>query len=197
MISQFENLPNELFLNIFCYLSWDEILISLWSLNQRITSVICLIFSRNQNGIILNKPGLSYRIFSKILSSRFNSSSLSSSIKYIHFNGIHSISFDFIYEKIFYRNDKQTICFPNLKSLYINRCLLSKRIIRTLSLLIQYRLNQLILTFDKDIYQTFHETGLSSFGSDRGNQSIFSNQRCPWGCYRREDGSVAVGFFGG
>ncbi|CAF4762701.1 unnamed protein product, partial [Rotaria sp. Silwood2] len=35
MISKLETLPNEILLNIFCYLSWDKMLISLWSLNRR------------------------------------------------------------------------------------------------------------------------------------------------------------------
>ena len=125
MISKLEIFPNEILLNVFCYLSWDEILISLWSLNKRFNSLIYSIFSNNKNGIIFNKPNLSYKIFSEILLPLiFNSSSsLSSNIKYIHFDGRKSIHFDFIYQCLFScKNDQQKMSFPNLKSLYITRC---------------------------------------------------------------------------
>ncbi|CAF4710180.1 unnamed protein product, partial [Rotaria sp. Silwood2] len=67
MISKLEIFPNEILLNVFSYLSWDEILISLWSLNKRFNSLIYSIFSNNENGIIFNKPDLSYQTFSSIL----------------------------------------------------------------------------------------------------------------------------------
>ncbi|CAF4496148.1 unnamed protein product, partial [Rotaria sp. Silwood2] len=85
MRNKLEILPNELFLNLFSYFSWDEVLISFWSLNKRINNLICSIFEINKNGIIFNKPALSYKKFSKILLPLiFNSLSLSSSIQYIH-----------------------------------------------------------------------------------------------------------------
>ncbi|CAF2939921.1 unnamed protein product [Rotaria sp. Silwood2] len=172
MINKLEILPNEIFINIFSYLSWDEMLISLWSLNKRINSIICSIFSMNKNGIIFNKPGLSYKTFSCILLPLIlNSSPLYSNIKYIYFDGIKSISFDFIYQEIFSFNDKQRICFPNLKSLYITQCLLSQSLIETLSLLIQYQLNQLTLTFNKDVYKIFeYGRERSSATADQSNQ---------------------------
>ncbi|CAF1317046.1 unnamed protein product [Rotaria sordida] len=167
MINKLEILPNEIFINIFSYLSWDDILMSLWSLNKRINSIICSLFSINKNGIIFNKSVLSYKIFSSILLPLIlNSSFLSSNIKYIYFDGINSISFDFIYQEIFSNNDKQRICFPNLKSLYITQCLLSQSLIEVLSLLIQYQLNQLTLTFNKDVYK------ISEYGSERSSAAI-------------------------
>jgi hypothetical protein len=73
----------------------------------------------------------------------------------MHFDGIYSIPFDFIYEKIFYHNDKQRIGFPNLKSLYITKCLLSQPIFQILSTLIKYQLDELLLTFHEDINEIF------------------------------------------
>ncbi|CAF3900169.1 unnamed protein product [Rotaria sp. Silwood1] len=171
MINKLEILPNKIILNIFLYFSWDEVLISFWSLNKRINNLICSIFEINKYGIIFNRPGLSYKKFSKLLLPLiFNSLSLSSSIKYIHFDGLNSICFNLIYQDIFSYNDKSILRFPNLKSLYITRCLLSVSLIQTLSFLIQYQLNQLTLTFHQDIYETFsNERELSSNRSNHGN----------------------------
>ncbi|CAF4007600.1 unnamed protein product [Rotaria sp. Silwood1] len=104
MTNKLEILPSEIFLNIFLYFSWDEVLISFWSLNKRINNLICSIFlSNNKNGIIFNKPGSSYKKFSKILLPLiFNALSLCSSIKYIHLDGINSICFNLIYQDIFF-----------------------------------------------------------------------------------------------
>ncbi|CAF4882456.1 unnamed protein product, partial [Rotaria sp. Silwood2] len=131
MISKLEIFPNEILLNVFCFLSWDEILICLWSLNKRFNSLIYSIFSNNKNGIIFNKSNLSYKTFSSILLPLiFNSSSyLSSNIKYIHFDGSKSVPFDFIYQCLFCNNDQQEMSFPNLKSLYITRCFLTPSLI--------------------------------------------------------------------
>ncbi|CAF3966103.1 unnamed protein product [Rotaria sp. Silwood1] len=182
MISKLEIFPNEIFINIFSYLSWDELLISLWLLNKRINSLICFIFSMKKNGIVLNDLSLTYKKFSKILLPLIlNSSSLSSNIKYIYVNGINSISFDFIYQKIFYddnnNNNKQKIPFPNLKSLYITQCLLSERLLETLSFLIQYKLNQLTLTFHKEAYVNF------DYG--KGLPTIISNREKKKNMYRQ------------
>ncbi|CAF2149370.1 unnamed protein product [Rotaria magnacalcarata] len=124
---------------------------SLWSLNKRFNSPIYSIFSKN--GIIFNESNLSYETFSSILLSLiFNSSpSIASSIKYMHFDGRKSIPFDFVYQSIC-NNDEQ-MCFSNLKSLYITRCFLTKPLIRTLSVLIQYQLNHLTLTFHEDMFK--------------------------------------------
>ncbi|CAF0968302.1 unnamed protein product [Rotaria sp. Silwood1] len=174
MISKLEILPNETLLNVFFYLSWDEILISFWSLNKRINSLICSMFSiSNKKGIILNKPGLSYKKFSKTLSLILNASSLLSSIKSIHFDGINSFSFDSIYENIFYHDNKPIVCFPNLKSLYISQCLLSQPLIQLLCFLIQLKLEHLTLTFHEGNYTTSdYRKEAPSNSSDQGNQQF-------------------------
>ncbi|CAF4866172.1 unnamed protein product, partial [Rotaria sp. Silwood1] len=149
MISKLETLPDEILLDIFSYLSWDKILISLWSINRRINYVIYSIFSMKNSGIVFNQSDLSYKKFSSILLPLIsNSSYLSSLIKYIHFDGTYSNSYNIINKCLY---NQQILCFPNLKSLNITRCLLSQSLIQTLSLLIQNQLEQLTLTFDKDI----------------------------------------------
>ncbi|CAF0978547.1 unnamed protein product [Rotaria sordida] len=181
MVNKLEILPNEIFLHIFSYLSWDDILISLWSINERINSLICSIFSMNKYGIIFNKPGLSYKKCSSILFPLiFNSSSLCSNIKSMYFDGIYSIPFDFIYEKFFYHNDKQRIYFPNLKSLYITKCLLSQPILQILSTLIKYQLNELLLTFHGDINEIFDHTGdeVSNTSIEKDKERMFQQLLC-------------------
>ncbi|CAF4644612.1 unnamed protein product, partial [Rotaria sp. Silwood2] len=151
MISKLETLPDEILLDIFSFLSWDKILISLWLINRRINYVIYSIFSMKKSGIVFNQSDLSYKKFSSILLPLIsNSSYLSSLIKYIHFDGTYSNSY-YIINKCLY--NQQILCFPNLKSLNITRCLLSRSLIQTLSLLIQNQLEQLTLTFDKDIVE--------------------------------------------
>ncbi|CAF1084961.1 unnamed protein product [Rotaria sordida] len=93
MINKFETLPNEILLNIFCYLLWDKILISFWSLNTRINSLIYSIFPIDKYEISFNQLGLSYKKFSLIVLLLIcNFSSFSSLIKYIHFDGTNSNS---------------------------------------------------------------------------------------------------------
>ncbi|CAF4166068.1 unnamed protein product [Rotaria magnacalcarata] len=170
MISKLEIIPNEILLSIFCYLSWDKLLMSLWSLNKRFNSLIYSIFSNNKNGIIFNESNLSYETFSSILLSlTFNSSpSIASSIKYMHFDGRKSIPFDFVYQSLC--NNDQQMCFPNLKSLYITRCFLTKPLIRTSSVLIQYQLSHLTLTFHEDMFKgADYSRNHSLFILDKGN----------------------------
>ncbi|CAF1506480.1 unnamed protein product, partial [Rotaria sordida] len=98
----FEILPNEILLHIFSYLEWFDMLISLWSLNIRFNSLVCSILSiygnRLNNGLLITH-GLSYNKCCSILFPLFlNSSSLSSSIQYIHFDETNSISCDFSYQ---------------------------------------------------------------------------------------------------
>lgn len=171
MISKFETLPNEIFHNIFSYFSWDEILISFWSLNQRINFIIGSVFSIDKIGIIFNEPGLSYKMFSSILLSFIMKSSyLLSKIKYMHIDGNNSVTFDFICQILFPNYDKQQIVFLNLKSLYIKRCFLCKPLLKILSLLIQHQLNQLTLTFNENSYEAFEcETESSSTITDTGS----------------------------
>ncbi len=173
MISKLEIIPNEIFLNIFSYLSWDEILISLWPLNNRINSLICSIFSINK--FIFNKSTLSYEKFSTIiLPLILNCSDLLSSIKSIHFDEINSLFFDLFYENIYNDNNiKPIVYFPNLKSVSINQCLLSQSLVQTIYLFIQLKLDQLTLSFHEDIYQTFiNKQESPSIPSDKGNKLL-------------------------
>jgi hypothetical protein len=75
-------------------------------------------------------------------------------MKSTYFGGINSISFDFIYENIFNdANNKPVVCFPNLKSLYMSRCLLSQPLIEILCSPIHLKFNQLPFSFHEYIYQ--------------------------------------------
>ncbi|CAF2596044.1 unnamed protein product [Rotaria sp. Silwood2] len=51
---------------------------------------------------------------------------------------------------LFFYNNNNIPYFPNLKSIKINQCVLSQSLIRTLSLLIQYQLDQLKLSIDEN-----------------------------------------------
>lgn len=155
MISKLEILPNEIILNVFFYLSWNELLMSLWSLNQRFNSLIYSTLSNNKYGVIFHESNISYKTFSSILLPLvFNSSpSIASNIKYMHFDGRISIPFDFIHQCFFCNNHQQEMCFPNLKTLYITRCFLTQPLIQTLSVLIKCQLNHLTLTFHEDMFQ--------------------------------------------
>ncbi|CAF1409558.1 unnamed protein product [Rotaria magnacalcarata] len=179
MINKFEILPNEIFHNIFSYLSWDEILVSFCSLNQRINSIIGSVFSIDEKGIIFNQPGLSYKTFSSILLPLIlNSSFLLSNIKHIHFDGNNSISFELIYQDLFFNHNKQNVSFTNLKSLYITKCLLFKSLIEILSLLIEHQLNELTLTCNEDIYKTFGYEGGSSSTAKKEALDMFKQFLC-------------------
>lgn len=166
MNTNFEIIPNEILLNIFSYLSWIEILESFWSLNERFNSIVCSSFLMNKNGIILNRPGISYKKLSSILFPLINNSlQFSSSIKHIHIDGENSLFYDTICEYILSNNDnKQNMKFLNLKSLYINQCFLSQSLSETLCFLIQNQLEELRLSFDKDLFET---DGLLRFKADQ------------------------------
>ncbi|CAF3668002.1 unnamed protein product [Rotaria socialis] len=111
MISKLETLPDEILLGIFSYLSWDKILISLWSINRRINYVIYSVFSMEKSGLVFNQSDLSYKNFSSILLPLIlNSSYLSSLIKYIHFDGTYSNSYNIINKCLY---NQQILCFPN------------------------------------------------------------------------------------
>ncbi|CAF3587656.1 unnamed protein product [Rotaria sp. Silwood1] len=124
MITRMETIPNEILLHIFSYLSWFDMLTSLWSLNMRLNSLVCSILSINNNRLnsgILITHGLSYNKCCSILFPLIlNSSSVYSSIRRIHFDDKNSISSDLCYEWLF--NDKNILRFPNLKSLILIRC---------------------------------------------------------------------------
>ncbi|CAF4543453.1 unnamed protein product, partial [Rotaria sp. Silwood2] len=171
IINTLDTLPNEILFNIFSYLSWDEILISFWSLNKRFDSLICSMFSLKEKGITFNESNLSYKKFSStLLPLILNSSSLTSSMKLIHIDDDDLISFDLIYQDIFYQENKINIFFPNFQSLSITSCLLSKPLIEILYELIQYQLNELTLTIIEDPKYNIDYSQLpQSFFSDRGN----------------------------
>ncbi|CAF3817559.1 unnamed protein product [Rotaria sp. Silwood1] len=122
--------------------------------NRRMNSLIYSIFSIDKYEISFNQLDLSYKKFSLFLLPLIcNSSYLSSLFKYIHFDGINSNSYNVIDEFLFYNNDKQNLCFSNLKSLTITRCLLSQSLIQTVSLLIRNHLDQLTLTIDEEMIE--------------------------------------------
>ena len=146
MISRLEILPNELFFSIFSYLSWNEILTSFWSLNERFDFLVCSTFSTNQKGLVINQTGLSYKIFSsKFVQLISNCSSLISSIRHMHLDGINSNSCEY------FNHNKTILQYPNLQSLILSQCYLSESLIENLSWLIEHRLNALTLILDEDI----------------------------------------------
>ncbi|CAF3299899.1 unnamed protein product [Rotaria socialis] len=150
MISRLEILPNEIFFNIFSHLSWNEILTSFWSLNERFNSLVCSTFSMNQTGIIIGQTNLSYKIFlTKLFPLISNCSSLINSIRHIHFDGSNSNSYDF------FNQNENIHNYPNLESFVLNQIYLSELLIENLSLLIQYRLKELTLILDEDIFKVF------------------------------------------
>ncbi|CAF2810470.1 unnamed protein product [Rotaria sp. Silwood2] len=162
MICTFETLPNEILLIIFSYLSWLEMLTSLWSLNNRINYLICSIVSKNDNkktsGLIIKESGLSYNKCYSRLFPLFNHSSLlsfCSCIRRMCFDGTNSIACDINYEWIFFQNNnKKILRFPNLESLIVTQCWLSESLIENLSLLIRHQLDELTLIFDKEMFNS-------------------------------------------
>ncbi|CAF4964226.1 unnamed protein product, partial [Rotaria sp. Silwood1] len=159
----FETLPNEILIIIFSYLSWLEMLDSLWSLHNRINYLICSVVSigndKQKSGIIIKESGLSYnKCYSKFISLLNHSSSLTfcSSIRNMCFDGTNSMACDINYEWIFQNNnEKKILHFSNLKSLIVTRCWLSESLIENLSLLIQNQLENLTLVFDTEMFNYF------------------------------------------
>ncbi|CAF1204286.1 unnamed protein product [Rotaria magnacalcarata] len=138
-------------------------LISLWPLNERTNFVICLIFSKDNHGIIFNQTDLSYKRFSEILLPLIcKSSLLSSVVKYIHFDGINTSSYNLISQSFFSNTDNKTFYFPNLKPLEVTQCLLSQSLIKTFSLLIHYQLDQLTLRLDECMIEFIRDPDDSS-----------------------------------
>ncbi|CAF4653188.1 unnamed protein product, partial [Rotaria sp. Silwood2] len=150
MISKLEILLNEIFFNIFSHLLWNDILTSFWSLNKRFNSLICLNFSINNCGIIINKTSLSYKIFlSKLFSLISNCSSLINSIRHIHLDGTCPYNYEFINKNRYIYN------YSNLKSLILDRFYLSELLINNLCSLIQGQLNKLTMILDEDVFTVF------------------------------------------
>ncbi len=159
-----ESLPNEILLDIFSYLSWFDMLISFWSLNNRLDSLVCSILSINDNRLnsgLLFTHDLSYdKYFTMLLPLISNCSSLSSSIRRIHFDGINSSAYDLCYELLF--NDENILRFPNLKSLILTRCGSMKSIFQGLPYLIEHQLDELTLTFDDQLFRQLFYLELDS-----------------------------------
>ena len=133
-------------------------IVSLWSINERINSLVCSILSKSNarcnNGIVMSQPGLSYGECSSILLPAIsNSSSLSSAIRRIHLDETNSNSSELIH-KWFFDNEKQILRFSNLKSLTLTRCLISERLVQSLSFLVAHQLDELRLIFDHDVFLT-------------------------------------------
>jgi len=144
-----ETLPNEVLMYILSYLSWFDMLTSLWSLNIRFNSLVCSTIYINDS---LSTLGLSYNKCSILFPLIFKSSSLSSSIKHIHFDERNSITCDLIYQWLF--NDKNILHFPNLKSLILIGCQKSiEPVWKCLYHLIENQLDELRLTFNRTIFR--------------------------------------------
>jgi hypothetical protein len=179
MISRLEASPNEVLLFIFQHLSCLEMLTSFWSLNQRFNSLIYSIFSIHKNpynsGLIFTQPGFSRsKWFSTLFPFICHSSSplLASYIKYIHFDGTNSSVCDLSYEWLFediVNNERKILRYPNLKSLILTRCLLIEPLVKTLSLLIEYQLDELTLSFDEELIYLAVESELSENVGNEGN----------------------------
>ena len=168
-----ESLPNEIFLEIFSYLSWFDMLIPFWSLNNRLNSLVCSILSMNDNQLnsgLLFTRGLSCNKYFTILFPLIsNSSSLSSCIRRIHFDGTSSSAYDLCYELLF--NDENILRFPNLKSLILTQCGSINSIFQGLPYLIEHQLDELTLTFDDQLFQqVFYVKRGSSAMSDIGKE---------------------------
>ncbi|CAM4837549.1 unnamed protein product [Rotaria magnacalcarata] len=145
-----EALPNEILLKILSYLSWYDMLTSLWSLNIRFDYLVCSSFSIDRklsNTGLVFALGLSYNKFARLFPLILECPSLCSSIQRIHFNETNSIACDLMYELLF--NDKKILHFPNLKSLIVTKCQPMEPIIQCFSYLIEHQLDELTLTFDE------------------------------------------------
>jgi hypothetical protein len=126
MITKLEVLSNEIFILIFCHLSWFERIISLSSLNTRFNSLIGFTFSINQNCIVFSQPGLSYKKCCSILFPFISISSFASFIRLMNFDGTNSNICDLNYQLFFDKNSKEMFRYPNMKSLILTQYLLSE-----------------------------------------------------------------------
>ena len=96
-----------------------------------------------------------------------SNSSISADIQRIQIDGTHLNFSYFITEWIFH---EKVIRFVNLKTLILTQCDLSEILITDLSLLIEYQLEELVLIFDGDIFETFNyeeESHLADCDDDR------------------------------
>ena len=157
MITTLERLPDEVLLIIFSNVSWSELLTSLWSLNTRFDILICSTLSKSNSGLII-EPGLSFtRCHSILFPLISRSSSLLTCIERIDIDGTNSNACNLIYEWLF-DDDKHIFRFPNLKSLILTQCLLIKPLLKVLPPLIKHQLDELTLTFDREIIELLTES---------------------------------------
>jgi len=100
---------------------------------------------------------------------------LCSSIWRIIFDGTNSNVCDFSYEWLF--NNKQNFRFPNWKCLILIRCQLNQLAVEYLSRLIENQLDELTLTFDKQIFNNTSAVEENSlFHRPEGNCSFVKKQ---------------------
>lgn len=164
MITVFENLPNEICLEIFSNFSWIELLTCFWSLNKRFNSLIHSILSIKNNklnsGLTIINSGFSFNECNSILFplESYPLSLITSSIRRIHFDETNSNICSLI-NQWNYDIRKKRFCFPNLKSLILTRCLLIEPLVKILPLLIKYQLDDLKLTFDDDAIDLVAKSG--------------------------------------
>ncbi|CAF0860823.1 unnamed protein product [Rotaria sp. Silwood1] len=196
MITTLETIPNEILLMIFSHLSWFELLMSLSSLNKRFDRLICSILSKidnkSNNGLVIINPGLSYNKYNSILLPLISNPLLpfASCIQRLHFDGTICNDSDLSYKWLF-DNDKKILHFPNLKSLILTRCLLVEPLIKSLPIFIKYQLDELRLTFDRDIITLLrYPNGLSAMDLRTGqyittdnlqlivSEMPFENEKC-------------------
>ncbi|CAF3284294.1 unnamed protein product [Rotaria sp. Silwood2] len=159
MIHRLEILPNEIFVIILSYITWFEMIESFGSLNKRFNNLIYLKFSMNKNGIVISKRCLSFNRCHSIITSKINNiSSVFDCIKWIHIDGTNSNCCDIISHWIFH---SKIVRFINLKKLILTKCYLTEKLIENLSLLIQYQLNALVLSFDQDMFESNNSQRMS------------------------------------
>jgi len=159
MINKLENVPNEIFLMIFSHMTLFEIIESFCSLNKRLNNVISLNILMNKNGIVINKRCLSFNKCHSIITSKINDLSfILNCIRSIYIDGIYVNCCDIISEWIFH---SKILRFINLKKVILRKCYLTENLIENLSLLIEYQLNELVLTFDNDVFQSYQCQRLS------------------------------------
>jgi hypothetical protein len=153
MINKLENLPNEIFLMIFSHMTSFEIIESFCSLNKRLNNIIYLKFLINKNELVVNKRCLSFNKCHSIITSKINDLSfIFNCIQSIHIDGINVNCCDIISEWIFH---SKIVRFINLKKVILRKCYLTENLIENLSILIEYQLNELVLTFDNDVFQSY------------------------------------------
>jgi hypothetical protein len=175
MSTSLETLPNEILIFIFSNLSWSELLVSLWSLNKRFNSVICSVLSRIDSqlnsGLVIIEPGLSYNKYNSILFPLISNPflPLASCIQRIYFDGTYCNASDLSYQWLF-DNEKKILRFPNLKSLTLTQCLFVEPLIKSVPILIKYQLDELTLSFNKDIIGLLRNSnGFSTMTPRAGN----------------------------